>query len=85
MMPSTSGYKTYDQEEMQKRSPNHSVRRGHYKEDQFDPEEAGRNNSTEPTPSIKEGQAAGIPVAEVINNSIARRGKEERTVTDPTS
>ncbi|GFV21424.1 hypothetical protein TNCV_2371811 [Trichonephila clavipes] len=54
------------------------MRRGHNKEDHFDPEEAERNNRTAPTPRSKEGQAAGIPKAEVVNNSIARRGKEER-------
>ncbi|GFW84431.1 uncharacterized protein TNCV_3089481 [Trichonephila clavipes] len=33
------------------------MRREHNKEDQFDPEEAERNNSTAPTPRSKEGQA----------------------------
>ncbi|GFV64638.1 hypothetical protein TNCV_850871 [Trichonephila clavipes] len=69
---------TYDQEEVQKWSHDHPVRREHNKEDQFDPEEAGRNNSKDPTLRSKDGQAAGIPKAEVVNNGIARRGKEER-------
>ncbi|GFS63298.1 hypothetical protein TNCV_2308471 [Trichonephila clavipes] len=59
------------------RITDHPVRRRHNKEDQFDPEEAGRNNGTDPTPRSKQGQAAGIPEAEVVNNSIARRGKDE--------
>ncbi|GFY53838.1 hypothetical protein TNIN_362111 [Trichonephila inaurata madagascariensis] len=60
------------------------MRRGHNKEDQFDPEEAERNNSTAPTPRSKEGQAAGIPEAEEVSNNIARRGQEERSVKNPT-
>ncbi|GFT08592.1 hypothetical protein TNCV_661681 [Trichonephila clavipes] len=68
---------------MQLWSSDQPMRRGHIKEDRFEPEEAGRNNSTNPTPRSKEGQAAGIPEAEVVNNSIARSGKEERTATDP--
>ncbi|GFV96271.1 uncharacterized protein TNCV_2812481 [Trichonephila clavipes] len=44
---------------------------------------SGRNNSTDPTPRSKEGQTARMPEAEVVNNSIASRGKEERTATDP--
>ncbi|GFY37330.1 hypothetical protein TNIN_292051 [Trichonephila inaurata madagascariensis] len=58
------------------------MRRGHNKEDQFEPEEA-ENISIAPTSKSKQGQAAGIPEAEVVNNSIARKGKEERTATDP--
>ncbi|GFU73637.1 hypothetical protein TNCV_996311 [Trichonephila clavipes] len=58
------------------------MRRGHNKEDQFDPEEAGRINSTDLTP--RSSQTAGIPEAEVVNNSTARKGKEERTDTDHT-
>ncbi|GFT92195.1 transposase [Trichonephila clavipes] len=60
--------------EHQRGSP---MRREHNKKDQFDPEEAGRNNSTDPTLRSKEGQAAGIPEVEVVNNTNARRGKEE--------
>ncbi|GFW58687.1 hypothetical protein TNCV_378701 [Trichonephila clavipes] len=40
-------------------------------------------NNSDPTPRSKEVQVAGIPEAEVVNNSIVRRGKEERTATDP--
>ncbi|GFX59041.1 hypothetical protein TNCV_3814751 [Trichonephila clavipes] len=68
---------------MQRWSSDQPMRRGHNKEDQFDPEEAGRNNSTDPTLRSKEGQAAGIPEAEVVNNSISRGGKDERTATNP--
>ncbi|GFY47228.1 hypothetical protein TNIN_1191 [Trichonephila inaurata madagascariensis] len=74
---------TCDQEEVQRWSPDQPMRRGHNKEDRFDPEEAGRNNSTDPIPRSKEGQAAGIPEAERVNNRIARRGKEERTDPSP--
>ncbi|GFX50288.1 hypothetical protein TNCV_2892051 [Trichonephila clavipes] len=66
-------------------SPDHPVRREHKKEDQLDREEAGRNNSTDPTPRCKEDQAAGIPEAEVVSNSFTRRRKGERTATDPSS
>ncbi|GFU49585.1 uncharacterized protein TNCV_1591181 [Trichonephila clavipes] len=45
-------------EEVQKLSPDHPVRRGHNKEDQFDPEET-ENNSTAPTPRSKEGHLKG--------------------------
>ncbi|GFY30508.1 hypothetical protein TNCV_3522711 [Trichonephila clavipes] len=80
VMRSTSGC---DQEEVQRLSSDQSMRRGHNKEDRFDPVEAGRNNSTDPIPRSKEGQVAGIREAEVVNNKIARRGNEERTATDP--
>ncbi|GFV77769.1 hypothetical protein TNCV_1575171 [Trichonephila clavipes] len=63
-------------------SPDHPVRKGHNTEDQFDPEEA-ENNSTAPTPRSKERQVIGLPEAEEVINSIARRGQEERTVEDP--
>ncbi|GFU93022.1 hypothetical protein TNCV_3028251 [Trichonephila clavipes] len=39
--------------------------------------------STTPKSKSKRGQAAGIPEAEVVNNKIARRGKQERKGTDP--
>ncbi|GFV09755.1 hypothetical protein TNCV_2598101 [Trichonephila clavipes] len=41
------------------------------------------NISTTPTSKSKQFQAAGIPEAEVFNSSIARRGEEERTATNP--
>ncbi|GFW18868.1 hypothetical protein TNCV_5133211 [Trichonephila clavipes] len=63
-----------------KENPDHPMRRGHNKEDQFDPEEA-ENNSTAPT-SRSKGQVAGVPEAEEVSNSIARRGQEERTIED---
>ncbi|GFY33812.1 hypothetical protein TNCV_4595241 [Trichonephila clavipes] len=72
----------YDQEEQQKWSPDQPMRRRHNKEDQFESEEA-EIISTAPTSKSKQGQAAGIPEAEVVNNRIARRGKEERGATDP--
>ncbi|GFW39578.1 retrovirus-related Pol polyprotein from transposon opus [Trichonephila clavipes] len=75
--------KLFDEEEVQNESPDHPVRRGRNKEDQFDPDEIGRNNSTDPTPRSEEGQAAGIQEAEVVNNSISRSGKEERSAIDP--
>ncbi|GFU47304.1 hypothetical protein TNCV_3822911 [Trichonephila clavipes] len=59
------------------------MRREHNK-DQFDPEEVYRNNSTVSTPRSKEDQAAGIPEAEEVSNSIDRRGQEERSVKNPT-
>ncbi|GFW16720.1 hypothetical protein TNCV_1639561 [Trichonephila clavipes] len=54
------------------------MRRGHNKEDKFDPEET-ESNSTAPTQTTK-GQSAGIPEAEEVSNSIAWRGQEERKV-----
>ncbi|GFX60246.1 hypothetical protein TNCV_4534061 [Trichonephila clavipes] len=36
-----------------------------------------------PTSKSKQGQAARIAEEEVVNSRIARRGKEERTATDP--
>ncbi|GFX16478.1 hypothetical protein TNCV_22491 [Trichonephila clavipes] len=74
---------TSDQEEVKRWSSDQPMRRGYNKEDRFDTEEAGENNSTDPIPRSKEGQTAEIPEAEVVNNNIARRGKEERTTTDP--
>ncbi|GFY12401.1 hypothetical protein TNCV_1798231 [Trichonephila clavipes] len=82
-MSNTEGT-TYDQEEVQWGSLDQPMRRGHNKEDQFEPEEAERNNRTTPTSRSKEGQADGIPEAEVVSNSIARRGKEERTAINHT-
>ncbi|GFT58351.1 hypothetical protein TNCV_2118581 [Trichonephila clavipes] len=67
----------YGQEKVQNRNPDHPMRRGHNKEDQFDPEET-ENNSTAPTTRSKEGQAAGVPEAEEVSNSIGRRGQEKR-------
>ncbi|GFU10091.1 uncharacterized protein TNCV_3448931 [Trichonephila clavipes] len=61
MIPSTNGC-------------NLRPRRGHNKEDQFDPEET-KNNNTAPTLRSK-GQV-GVPKAEDVSNSIARRGQEE--------
>ncbi|GFT99045.1 hypothetical protein TNCV_3794231 [Trichonephila clavipes] len=55
------------------------MRRGHNKEDQFEPEEA---INTAPTSKSKQGQQFGRPEAEVVNNRIARRGKEKRTADD---
>ncbi|GFT77248.1 hypothetical protein TNCV_182701 [Trichonephila clavipes] len=43
----------------------------------FVPEEADRNNHTDPTQRSKEGQAAGIPETEGVNNSIV--GEEWRS------
>ncbi|GFW68524.1 hypothetical protein TNCV_3300661 [Trichonephila clavipes] len=73
------------------------MRRGHNKENQFEPQKP-ENITTAPTsvflklwgvlpwgrgnPS-KQGQSAGIPEEEVVNNRIARRRKEERTATVP--
>ncbi|GFV25836.1 retrovirus-related Pol polyprotein from transposon 17.6 [Trichonephila clavipes] len=74
---------TCDQEEVQRWSPDQPIRRGHNKEDRFESEEAEINNSTDPVPRSIEGQTAEIPEAEVVNNSIARRGKKKRTATDP--
>ncbi|GFY54946.1 uncharacterized protein TNIN_259241 [Trichonephila inaurata madagascariensis] len=58
------------------------MRRGHNKEDDFEPEEA-ESISIAPTSKSKKIQAAGIPEAEVVNHSIASLGKEERKATDP--
>ncbi|GFX19984.1 uncharacterized protein TNCV_1435441 [Trichonephila clavipes] len=41
------------------------------------------NITTAPTSKSKQGQASGIPEAEVVNNRISRSGKEERTTRDP--
>ncbi|GFV09765.1 hypothetical protein TNCV_2598201 [Trichonephila clavipes] len=82
--PSIPVTTTCDQEEVQRYSPDQPMRRGHNKKDQFDPEEAERNNSTAPTPRGKEDQAAGIQEAEEVSNNIARRGREERSVKNPT-
>ncbi|GFY20265.1 hypothetical protein TNCV_208971 [Trichonephila clavipes] len=71
-----------DQEEEQQWSPDHPMRGGHNNEDQFQPEKA-ESITTAPTSKSKQGQAVGIPEAEVVNNRTARRGKEERTATDP--
>ncbi|GFW39528.1 retrovirus-related Pol polyprotein from transposon 297 [Trichonephila clavipes] len=68
--------------EEQKWSPDLPLRRGHKKDYQFEPEEA-ENISTAPTSKSKQGQQVGRPEAELINNSIPRRGKEERTADDP--
>ncbi|GFU09854.1 hypothetical protein TNCV_1292281 [Trichonephila clavipes] len=65
------------QEEEQKWSPDQPMRRGHNKVDQFEPEEA-KKISTAPTSKSKQGQQVLRPEAEVVNNSIARRGNEER-------
>ncbi|GFU99012.1 transposable element Tcb2 transposase [Trichonephila clavipes] len=53
------------------------MRRGHYKEDQFESEEA-ENISTVPTSESKQGQQVKKLEADVVNNNIARRGKEGR-------
>ncbi|GFU19305.1 hypothetical protein TNCV_3032301 [Trichonephila clavipes] len=68
---------TSDQEYEQKWNSDQPMRRGRNKKDQFEPEEA-ENISTAPTSKSKQGQQVGGPEAEVANNSIARRGKEER-------
>ncbi|GFS41959.1 hypothetical protein TNIN_431091 [Trichonephila inaurata madagascariensis] len=60
------------------------MRIGHNKEDQFNPEEAKRNNSTASMLRSKEDQAAGIPEAEEVSSNIARREQGERSVTDHT-
>ncbi|GFU35177.1 hypothetical protein TNCV_2106201 [Trichonephila clavipes] len=73
---------TSDQEEEQKWSPDQPMRRGHNKEDHFEPKEA-ENISTAPTPKSKQGQQFGRLEAEVVNNSIDRRGKEERNADGP--
>ncbi|GFW39709.1 hypothetical protein TNCV_3188801 [Trichonephila clavipes] len=65
---------TCDQEEVQRWSPDQPLRRGRAGSGGS----RGRNKSTDPTPRSKEGQAAGITEAEVVNNNIERRGKEER-------
>ncbi|GFV67770.1 hypothetical protein TNCV_4624501 [Trichonephila clavipes] len=70
-----------DQDNEQKWSPDQPMRR-HNKEDQFESEEA-EIISAAPTSKSKQGQATGIPEAEVVNNRIDKRGKEERTATDP--
>ncbi|GFX43190.1 hypothetical protein TNCV_2712341 [Trichonephila clavipes] len=67
-----------DQEEEQKWSPDQPMRRGLNKEDQLEPEEA-ENISTAHLSKRKQGQQVGRPEAEVVYNSRARRGKEERT------
>ncbi|GFY65690.1 hypothetical protein TNIN_85361 [Trichonephila inaurata madagascariensis] len=82
-MPSTSSHNLRPRR-CARCSPDQPMRRGHNKEDQFDPEEAGRNNTTDPAPRSKEGQAAGIPEAEVVNTSIARKGQKERSVKNLT-
>ncbi|GFS48156.1 hypothetical protein TNCV_2295791 [Trichonephila clavipes] len=69
------GERQTDQEEKQKWSPKQQMRRRHNKEDQLESEEA-KNISTGPTSKSKQDQAAGIPEAEVANNRIARRGKD---------
>ncbi|GFU30931.1 hypothetical protein TNCV_1406451 [Trichonephila clavipes] len=74
---------TCDQE-VQRWSPYRSMRKGHNKENQLDPEEAERNNLTTPTSRDKEGQAEGIPEAEKISNNIARREHKERSVPNST-
>ncbi|GFU43176.1 hypothetical protein TNCV_3775481 [Trichonephila clavipes] len=76
---------TCDQEEVQSWSSDQPMRRGHNKEDPFEPEEGGRINSTDPIPRSKECQAARIPEAEVVKHIIARRGKEERKATHPSA
>ncbi|GFW90491.1 retrovirus-related Pol polyprotein from transposon 17.6 [Trichonephila clavipes] len=81
--PRTSGYNFRPRRGAKVEIPDQPMRSGHNKEDQFDPEEAGRNHSKDPTSRSKEGHAAGISEAEVGNNSIASKGKEERTATDP--
>ncbi|GFX29388.1 retrovirus-related Pol polyprotein from transposon opus [Trichonephila clavipes] len=48
----------------------------------FEPEEA-KNISKAPTSKSKQGQQVRRPEAEVVNNSIARRGKEERIADGP--
>ncbi|GFX68507.1 hypothetical protein TNCV_2432141 [Trichonephila clavipes] len=63
-------------------SPDQPMRGGHNKEDQFESEEA-ENISTAPISKSKQGQQVGRPEAELVNNSIARRGKEERTAAGP--
>ncbi|GFX35414.1 hypothetical protein TNCV_102211 [Trichonephila clavipes] len=68
---------TSNQEEEQKWSPEQPMRRGHNREDQFESEEA-ENISTAPTLKSKQGQQIGTPEAEVVNNNMARRGKEEQ-------
>ncbi|GFS99948.1 hypothetical protein TNCV_4196331 [Trichonephila clavipes] len=78
VMTNTSGYNLRPRRGS-KKSSGHPVRRGHNKEDQFDPEET-ENNSTAPTPSSNEGQTAGVPEAEEFSNNIARRGQDKRTV-----
>ncbi|GFV82793.1 hypothetical protein TNCV_4147611 [Trichonephila clavipes] len=65
-----------DQEEEQKWSFDQQCEEDN-KEDQFEPEEA-ENISTALTSKSKQGQQVGRPKAEVVNNSIARREKEER-------
>ncbi|GFW67217.1 hypothetical protein TNCV_2359271 [Trichonephila clavipes] len=70
--PQRKSATTCDKEEVQRWNRDQPVRRGHNTEDQFDPEEAGRNNSADPTLRSEEGQAAGVPEAEVVNNSIAK-------------
>ncbi|GFX01830.1 uncharacterized protein TNCV_1022331 [Trichonephila clavipes] len=59
VMPSTSGYNLRPRRGAKVESPDHPVRRGHNKEDQFDPEET-ENNSTAPKPRTKEGQVVGV-------------------------
>ncbi|GFY09131.1 hypothetical protein TNCV_4663221 [Trichonephila clavipes] len=59
-------------------SSDQPMRREHNKEDRFEPEEPGRNNSTDPIQSSKEGQAAEIPEAE-MGKKTALSGEERRS------
>ncbi|GFV92963.1 hypothetical protein TNCV_1693561 [Trichonephila clavipes] len=69
-------------QEEQKWSPDQPMRGGHSKEDQFEPEKADIITTAATTKS-KQGQAARIPEAELVNNRIARKGKKELKATDP--
>ncbi|GFX96762.1 hypothetical protein TNCV_1647971 [Trichonephila clavipes] len=59
VMPNTGGYNLKPRRGAKVESRPSSAK-GHNKEGKFDPEEAWRNNRTDPTPRSKEGQAAGI-------------------------
>ncbi|GFY07107.1 hypothetical protein TNCV_4903491 [Trichonephila clavipes] len=49
VIPNTSSYNLRPRRGAKVESRDQPMRRGHNKEEQFDPEEAGRNNSTDPT------------------------------------
>ncbi|GFV57523.1 hypothetical protein TNCV_3270541 [Trichonephila clavipes] len=82
VMSSTSGYNLRPRRGAKVESPDQPMRRGHNKEGQFESEEA-ENISTAPESKSKQGLQVRRPEAEVVNNSIARRGEGEQTRDGP--
>ncbi|GFW22018.1 uncharacterized protein TNCV_4823001 [Trichonephila clavipes] len=76
VMPSNSGYSLRPRNGTREESrPTMEM-----KENQFEPRKA-EESTTAPTSKSKQGQATRIP-EEVVNNKMARKGKEERIPTD---